>query len=445
MKHVVIVGGGFAGLNCAQKLAVHPGVHITLIDKNDYHQFQPLLYQVATAALSTADITFMLRSVLKDQINVDVKMAEVTSLDLKTRTVTTSQGQTYQGDFLVLAAGSRPNFFGTPGAETNTFPLYSLRDAEKIRSRILAVFEAADRDPSLLKQGALNFVIVGGGPTGTEIAGALADMIDDTLRSEYRDIPVQQAKIFLVNHGKAVLSAFTEKSQLYAARMLEQRGVQLRLGLKVNEVAPDSVVLSDGTKILSHCIIWAGGLKASAVSEEMGIQPGHGGRVNVEPDLTLAGYPGVYALGDFANLAGTEGKPLPQLASVAEQSGKWCAKNIAAALQDRPQEPFHYRDFGIMAMIGRNAAVAELGKGRHELEGVIGFAAWLGVHVALLSTSRARVETFVEWAWDYFGKIRGAQILDRTSEARIHWDNDSSPLLQHHAEAEPKPGPASPS
>ena len=445
MKHVVIVGGGFAGLNCAQKLAVDPDVHITLIDKNDYHQFQPLLYQVASAALSTTDVAFMLRSVVAENTNIDVKMGQVDALDLKTRTVTTSQGQTYQGDFLVLAAGSQPNFSGTPGAETNTFPLYSLRDAEKIRSRILAVCEAADGDPSLLEQGALNFVIVGGGPTGTEIAGALADMIDDTLRSEYRDIPIQQAKIFLVNHGKAVLSAFTEKSQLYAARMLEKRGVELRLGLKVDEVSPDSVVLSDGTKILSHCIIWAGGLKASAVSGKMGIQPGHGGRVNVEPDLTLAGFPGVYALGDFANLAGTEGKPLPQLASVAEQTGKWCAKNIAADIQGRPREPFHYRDFGIMAMIGRNAAVAEVGAGRHELEGVIGFAAWLGVHVALLSTSRARVETFVEWAWDYFGKIRGAQILDRTGEARIHWAGDTRPQTLHQAETESKPKAVRPS
>ena len=192
MKHVLIVGGGFAGLNCAQKLAVDPNVHITLIDKNDYHQFQPLLYQVASAALSATDVSFMLRSVLAEHTNVDVKMGEVVALDLKTRTAATSQGQSYQGDFLVLAAGSQPNFFGTPGADTNTFPLYSLRDAEKIRSRVLAVFEAADRDPSLLEHGALNFVIVGGGTTGTEIAGALADMLDDTLRVEYRDIPIQK-------------------------------------------------------------------------------------------------------------------------------------------------------------------------------------------------------------------------------------------------------------
>jgi NADH:ubiquinone reductase (H+-translocating) len=437
MKHIVIVGGGFAGLSCAQELAMDPGARVTLIDKNDYHQFQPLLYQVATSALSPSDVTFMLRGVLRNNTNVDVKMGEVTSIDLKTRTVTTAQGQTYQGDFLVLAAGSRPNFFGTPGAEANTSPLYSLQDAEMLRSRILAVFEAVDRDHSLLELGALNFVIVGAGPTGTEIAGALADMIDDTLKSEYRDLPVKQAKILLVNHSEAVLTAFTEKSQRYAARMLEKRGVQLRLGLRVEEVDPGFVRLSDGTKILSHCVIWAGGLKASAISEKMGTQPGHGGRVDVQPDLTLAGFPGVYALGDFANIKGSDGKPLPQLASVAKQSGKWCAKNIFADIQDRTREPFRYNDRGIMAMIGRNAAVAEMGEGRHELEGAIGFAAWLGVHITLLSTNRARLETFVEWAWDYFGRVRCAQILDRTVEARIDWNDDGHPAALHNAEAKP--------
>ncbi len=438
MNHIVIVGGGFAGLNCAQKLAALPDIRITLIDKNNYHQFQPLMYQVATAALDIADVAFTLRSVLKEHENVDVKLAEASSIDLKTRTVTTSQGQSYQGDFLVLAAGSRPNFFGTPGADRNTSPLYSLRDAEKLRSRILAVFEAASRDPSLLEKGALNLVIVGGGPTGVEIAGALSDMIEDTLKPEHHDIPVDRARIYLIDQGKVLLSAFTEKSQVYAAKTLSDRGVQLRLGLGVTEAGPDHVLLSDGTKIPSHCIIWAGGLKASALSEKVGIQPGRDGRIDVQPDLTLKDHPCVYALGDFANVNGADGKPLPQLASVAEQCGKWCAKNIAADIQGRPREPFQYNDRGIMAMIGRNAAVAEVGERRHELEGFIGFAAWLGVHVALLSTNRAKVETFFEWAWDYFGKRRGVQILDRTMEARIDWDGVALPVAPNHTE--PTPG-----
>ena len=302
MKHVLIVGGGFAGLKCAGKLAVQPDVMVTLIDKNNYHQFQSLLYQVATAQLAPSDVAFMLRAVLKHHSNVDVKMAEVASADLKTRSVTTSDGVRYEGDFLVLAAGSQPNFFGTAGAEVNAFPLYSLQQAETLRSRILAAFEAADREPGLLEKGALNFVIVGGGPTGTEIAGALADMISSTMKLEYRDLALRRPKVFLIDHAKTLLGPFTEKSQQYAQKVLEQRGVQFRFGVAVVEVLSDGVRLSDGTKILSHCVIWAGGLKAPAMSEKMGIATGHGPRICVQPDLTVTGFPGVYALGDFANI-----------------------------------------------------------------------------------------------------------------------------------------------
>jgi NADH:ubiquinone reductase (H+-translocating) len=427
MVHVVIVGGGFAGLGCAAKFASQPDVRVTLIDKNGYHQFQPLLYQVATAQLGPSNVAFMHRSVLKEQTNIDVKMAEVTSVDLKTCTAATSDGSIYHGDFLVLAAGSQPNFFNTPGADTNAFPLYSLQQAEMLRSRILGLFESADCDPALIKKGALNFIVVGGGPTGIEIAGAMADMIHDTMKSEYRDLPVEQAKILLIDHGKAVLESFTEKSQLYAAMMLQQRGVELRLGVSVKEVAPDCVLLSDGTKIPSRCVIWAGGLKASTLSGKVGIPLGHGGRIDVQPDLSVAGFPGVYALGDFANIAGADGKTLPQLAAVAEQCGKACTKNIIADIAGRPRDPFNYFDKGIMAMIGRNAAVAEIGPKHHQLQGVIAFAAWLGVHVALLSTSRAKIEVFVDWAWNYFGNVRGIQILDRGVETHINWNEPVNP------------------
>ncbi len=427
MKHIVIVGGGFAGLKCADKLAAQADVRITLIDKNNYHQFQPLLYQVATAQLGTSDVAFMIRSILKEHLNVDVKMGEVISADLATRTVKTADGSNYQGDFLVLAAGSSPNFFGTPGAETNAFPLYSLQQAQKLRSRILVLFESADCDPTLIKRGALTFVVVGGGATGTEIAGALGDMINETLKSEYRDLPVQQAKVILVDPGKTVLGSFTEKAQRYAAKMLTHRGVELRFGVAVKEVKPDGVLLSDGTNILSRCVIWAGGSQASTISETR-IAFGHGGRIDVRPDLSVPGFPGVYALGDFANITGADGKVLPQLGSVAEQCGKCCAQNIAAEIAGKPLEPFRYFDKGIMAMIGRNAAVAEVGQRHHELEGVIAFAAWLGVHAALLSTTRAKVAAFMEWAWDYFGNARGVQICDRSNEAPIIWNDNPKPL-----------------
>jgi NADH:ubiquinone reductase (H+-translocating) len=424
VKHVAIVGGGFAGMNCARQLASHPDVRITLIDKNNYQQFQPLLYQVATAVLAPSNAAFALRNVLQRYPNVDVKMGEVVSIDLKTRTAETAEGQRYQGDFLVLAAGSQANFFGTPGADQHTYPLYSLHDAELLRSRILAVLESADRDPSLIAKGALNFVIVGGGPTGAEMAGTLGDMTKRMLRDVYKDLDLSKAQIVLVDHGHSVLSMFSEKSRIYAARMLEQRGVQVRLGTAVKEVTSGHVLLSDGTRIPTRTVIWAGGLKASSLSSSLGMPPGHGGRIDVQPDLSVKGFPGVYALGDFANIAGGDGKPLPQLASVAEQSGKRCAKNIAAAIAGEPGEPFHYFDKGIMAMIGRNAAVAEVGEHRHEIHGPIAFAAWLGVHAALLTTARAKIETFVEWGWDYFGKVHGDPVLDRTSQVDINWNDD---------------------
>jgi NADH:ubiquinone reductase (H+-translocating) len=424
MKHVVIVGGGFAGLNCARKLASHPDIRITLIDKNNFQQFQPLLYQVATAVLAPSNAAFSLRNVLQRHSNVDVKLGEVVAVDPKTRTAETAEGQKYQGDYLVLAAGSQANFFGTPGADKHTYPLYSLHDAELLRSRILAVMESADRDPSLIAKGALNFVIVGAGPTGAEMSGTLGGMTKHSFKDLYKDLDLGKAQIFLVDHGNSVLSAFSQKSQEYALSMLKQRGVQVRLGTAAKEVAPDHVLLSDGTKILTRTVIWAGGLKASMLSNHVGVAAGHGGRIDVQPDFSVKDFPGVYALGDFANIAGADGKPLPQLASVAEQSGKWCAKNIAAVIAGQPEEPFRYFDKGIMAMIGRNAAVAEVGEHRHELQGPVAFAAWLGVHAVLLTTARAKIETFVEWGWDYFGKAHADPVLDRMSQANINWNAD---------------------
>src|SRR5262245_10113293 len=224
--HVVIVGGGFAGLSCARKLAKSNNVRVTLIDKNNYHQFLPLLYQLATAELSTPDVATSLRYSLRGHVDVDVKMLEVTAVNPSTRTVTTREGESYRGDFLVLAAGSQANFFGTPGAKENAFPLYSVEEAQRLRSRILAVFEDADRNPQRVELGALNFVIVGGGPTGTEIAGGLADMINLTMPTEYGDLAVKHARIYLVDHGKALLGAFPVDAHAYAAQALQQKGVQ---------------------------------------------------------------------------------------------------------------------------------------------------------------------------------------------------------------------------
>jgi NADH dehydrogenase len=420
-KHVVIVGAGFAGLNCAKKLASDSSLRITLIDKNNYQQFQPLFYQVATGILSPENAAFNLRNVLFHHQNVDVKMSEVVSVDLATRTVKGKSGDTYQGDFLILSAGSEANFFGISGANKNAFPMYSLRDAEHLRSRLLEVFEAADVKGGAAAGNNLHFLVVGAGATGVETAGALADILQRAPKHLYPNVDLSKAVVTLVDMGTKVLPPFTERSQDYAARILKERGVQLRLGLSVKEVTESDVLLSDGSRVPATLVVWAGGLKAAALSGSLGIKPGHGGRLDVQSDLTVAGCPGVYALGDFANTKGEDGKPLPQLASVAQQAGRHCADNIIAITAGKGQKPFAYFDKGVMAMIGRNAAVAEIGSNHHPMTGAFAFAAWLGVHALLLTTVRAKLDTFFEWAWDYFGSVHVNPILDQPS---VNWTTD---------------------
>jgi NADH dehydrogenase len=300
-----------------------------------------------------------------------------------------------------------------------------VEDALRLRSRILALFEAADRDPELVDRGALTFVIVGAGATGTETAGALAEMIRDVMPHEYQDLAVRRARVVLVDLGHAVLGPFSERAHEYAAKVLQRDGVELRLGTSVKEIQNDRVLLSDGTTIRTHCVIWAGGIMGPPLAANVGLAQGRGGRVNVEPDLTVADHPGVYALGDFANIPSPDGLSFPQLGSVALQTGQWAAKNIGAELDGKQPKPFHYRDKGIMAMIGRNAAIAS-GPYHHELHGPVAFAAWLGVHAYLMTGVRARVEAFIDWGWDYFTKSRGPQVLDRSDEARIDWGDDDS-------------------
>jgi NADH:ubiquinone reductase (H+-translocating) len=424
MPKVLIVGGGFAGLGCAQRLAKHDDVEVTLVDRNNYHQFQPLLYQVATSQISGADVSQSLREVFAGESNVDVRLAEITRVDTKTRTVFTSEGESWSADVLVLAGGSRPNFFATPGAAEHAFPLYSLSDAQRLRSRILGLLEQADRDPSLVDRGALNFVVVGGGPTGVEVAGALGDMVTTTIPAEYRNIDPASARVRLVDLGDALLKAFSDKAHGYARRALEEKGVEIRLETGVKEIGSGHVVLSDGTTLATRCVIWGGGIKATEVAGDCGISPGRGGRLGVESDLTVAGNPNVYVIGDMANITGADGEALPQLGSVAMQSGAAAADNILATFAGKDRKPFSYRDKGILAMIGRHAAIAELGKKHHEIHGEFAHAAWLGVHAALLTGTRSKIHSVVEWMWDSFTKSGGAQILDRPDVAEIDWDDD---------------------
>jgi NADH:quinone reductase (non-electrogenic) len=426
-RHVVVVGGGFAGVGVAKRLARHDDVRVTLLDRNNYHQFQPLLYQVATSQLASGDIAYSLRKLFHDSLNVDVKLAEAASIDPATHTVTTTDGERFSGDAIVLAAGSQPNFFRTAGAAEHAFPLYCLDDAQRLRSRILGVFEDADRDPSLIDQGALNFVVVGGGPTGVELAGALADLIQTTMAGEYHHLAVSAAQIHIVDLGHTLLGPFSDDAHDYVAKVLGRKGVRIHLGSAVTEVAPGHVTLSDGSSIKTHCVVWGGGIMAPEVAGAAGLAQGRGGRIDVLPDLTVAGTDGVYVVGDVANIPGPDGNPHPQLGSVALQSGAWAADNLAADFAGKARKPFHYHDKGIMAMIGRGAAIAEVGPHRHELHGVIAFSAWLGVHAALMTGVRNRIDAFVNWGWDYFSHSRGPQVLDRSDAARIEWGEDASP------------------
>lgn len=419
-NRVVIVGGGFAGLNCARRLAdAKRNVAITLIDRHNYQQFQPLLYQVATGILSPANAAFNLRDVFRHDQRVRVVMADVQSVDLASRTVTVQPGEGYQADQLVLATGAQANFFGIPGVAEHAFPMYSLSDAEKLRNRLLELFEAAGGASTAED---LQFVVVGAGATGVETAGALADILQRMPKDLYPNVDLSRAVVTLVDMGSKVLPPFSEKSQQYAAGILKERGVVLRLGLSVKEVTANDVLLSDGSRMRTKLVIWAGGLKASDLNASLGLTLGRGGRVNVQPDLTVPGRAGVYALGDCANIPGADGKTLPQLASVAQQAGRHCADNILAALAGKPATPFAYIDKGIMAMVGRNAAVAELGAQHHPLTGAFAFAAWLGVHAALLTPARAKMSAFFEWAWDYFGGVHVNTVLDQPT---VGWGPDA--------------------
>jgi len=427
--NVLIVGGGFAGVACAQQLAKRD-VDVVLIDQNNYHQFQPLLYQVATAQMAAYDIARPLRGIFHRDKTVDVRRTVAVSIDPEARSVTTAGGATISADYLVIAAGAQANFFGTPGAAEHAFPLYSVNDAERLRSHAVTLLEASSQNPALVDRGAMTYVVVGGGATGVESAGAIAEALRDVVPDRYSTLS-DAAKVHIVDLGDALLAPFSERAHKYAAKRLAQDGVEIHLGVGVKEVRADRVVLSDGSEIVTRTAVWGGGEKAADVVGNAGISRGRGGRIDVQRDLTVDGYPRVYVLGDAANIADEHGEILPQLGSVAQQSGTWAGHNILSDIAGKDRKPFHYKDKGIMAMIGRNAAVAEMGKHRHEVEGPVAFAAWLGVHAMLLSGVRNRVDAFMAWGWDYFSKNRATALIDRPDAATIDWgdEDDEAPEL----------------
>ncbi|GAB1639883.1 NAD(P)/FAD-dependent oxidoreductase [Krasilnikovia sp. MM14-A1259] len=420
---VVIVGAGFAGVACARRLAGEPRAHVTILDGRGYHQFQPLLYQIATAELAPRDIRFDLAEMFARHRNVEARTAEVVALDPRQRTVTLADDSTVQGDVLVLGVGAQPNFFHTPGADTYALPLYSLDDAERVRTRLLELFRDAAAKPELVDEGALTFVVVGGGPTGVETAGAVAELVHEVMPHVYPHLAVAGAKVVLVDLAHMLLTAFSDEAHTYAARQLHRRGIDVRLGVSVREVTDRGVTLGDGTRIPSRLVVWGGGEMAAPLAFRSGLPQGHGGRIDVHPDLTVPGFPAVYALGDVANVPNGDGTALPQLGSVAQQTGDWAAGNIIADIEGAGRQPFRYKDKGIMAMIGRKAAVAEIGPHRHELNGRLAFAAWLGVHAQLLANAGAELNAFVSWADDFYLRPahRSAALLDPSTidEPRI--------------------------
>jgi len=415
---VLVVGGCLAGVACAHRLG-DEGVQVTLVDRNDYHQFQPLLYQVATSQLPVEDIARPHRAIFKDYPTVEVRTADVVEVNLADRSVKLSDGSVLGAAYVVMAAGAQPNFFGVPGAAEHAFPLYSVADAERLRLHVQGLIEQATAAPEG-GGGVLDVVVVGGGPTGVETSGALAELMAALGRTGKVEHP---GRITLVDRGTVVLGAFSEKSQRYAAAKLTDAGVELKLGVGVTGVHADRVELDDGTVLPTATVVWGGGESGSEVAQHAGPVPGRGGRLDTTPDLRVEGYPGAYAVGDDANIPTEADGALPQLGSVAQQSGRWAAENILRERQGEQPKPFHYKDKGIMAMIGRNAAVAEVGRKRHEVEGVVAFGAWLSVHALLLSGAHSTADAFLSWGWDYFDRDHAATVEAASAPKRIAWGN----------------------
>ena len=417
-ERVLVLGGGLAGVACARELG-DEGIEVTLVDRNDYHQFQPLLYQVASSQLPAEDIARPHRTIFKEYASVEVVNAQVTAADMTARSLTLADGRVLQGSHLVMAAGARPNFFGVPGAAQYAFPLYSVADAERLRLHLQGLLLAAMSDGGR-EPGSIDVVVVGGGPTGVETTGALAELMLALQKSGGLAVP---GRITLVDLGDALLGQFSDKAHGYALKKLTEAGAEVRLGVGVTSIQPDRVELNDGSTIATQTVVWGGGESGSAVAQTAGPPLGRGGRLDVRPDLTVAGYPGVYPVGDVANIPSRDdGAALPQLGSVAQQSGKWAAQNIVHELHGEPTKAFVYKDKGIMAMIGRNAAVAEVGKRHHQVEGPVAFAAWLGVHAMLLSGVHSKTDAFLSWAWDYFDRDHAA-IIEATAATpeRLAW------------------------
>lgn len=406
--HVVIVGGGFAGLNTAKALRRAP-VRITLIDKRNFHLFQPLLYQVATASLSPSDIAYPIRSILRHQRNVTVLMGEVTAIDLDAQQVTLGTSP-IDWDYLVVATGMRNSWFGHDDWAAHAPALKSLEDAIAIRRKVLGAFERAERERDERRRDALlTFVVGGGGPTGVELAGALAEISRQTLKNEFRTFDPAGARIILVEGGDTVLGGYPRRLTTAARRSLEKLGVEVRTNRRVTAIA-DGVVQIGSDAIHAETVLWSAGVEGEALGTQLGVDLVAHRQVPVTAQLTLEGHPNVYVVGDLAAAKDGRGKLLPGVAQVAMQGGKHTGKNIRRAISGQPLKPFHYWDKGMMATIGWNRAVAKIGP--LELSGFLAWAIWASIHIAFLINFRGRFSVMLQWTWAYISRGRSSRLID---------------------------------
>jgi NADH dehydrogenase len=429
---VVVIGAGFAGLATARGLARQPA-EVTLIDRNNFTTFQPLLYQVATSGLSAADVAHPVRGLFHRQSNLRFRHGDVVGVDWEARELrvqSTAGPPSIAFDHLVVAVGAVTSWFDVPGVERWARPLYTLDDAVALRNHIVERFEAADADPSLVDDGALTFVVVGGGPTGVEMAGALAELVAVVFRRDFPQLDIGRARIVLVEAQDKLLAPFHPPSQRHAVRSLRNRQIDVRLGESVAEVGECHVALGSGEVLPAHTVVWAAGVTANPLADTLGLETTRGGRIVVGADLAVPGRPGVWAVGDVAAAPSRRGDTLPQLAPVAIQSGSHVARQIGRQLAGRSTRPFHFLDKGTMATIGRRAAVAEL-PGGFKLRGTLAWLAWLGLHIFYLAGMRNRASVMLNWAWSYLTWDRGPRLILRQPALDRRSDGSSDNVPAH--------------
>jgi NADH dehydrogenase len=418
---VVILGGGFGGLYAAQRLARAP-VELTLVDRRNFHLFQPLLYQVATGGLSPGDIASPIRRALRKQRNARVLLGEAVGLETRSRRVELRDGERLPYDSLVVATGARHDYFGNADWGQRAPGLKSIEDATEMRRRILLAFERAEREPdAAARRALLNFVIVGAGPTGVELAGAICELARDTLRDDFRSIDPREARVLLLEGADRVLPLYPPDLSAKARASLVRLGAEVRVATRVEDLDEEGVTLASGgqrERMPARCVLWAAGVRASSVArileKEAGAALDRAGRLRVEPDCSLPGHPEIFAIGDIAHFSHQGGGPLPGVAPVAMQQGRHVARVIARRLEGRDGEPFRYRDRGSLATIGRKAAVADFGRIRFS-----GFPAWLlwsAVHIFFLIEYENRVLVALRWLWSYVTRNRGTRLITGSAD-----------------------------